>query len=267
MTGASVCPGGGSFWQQTVAVLALPLLLWAGDSGARTLAEVRALGAISLCASPETLPYASDKPGDPGFQIELGQAIARELGLSLSIEWIVPRRRAGVVNCDMQLDSVNDPAMHKGRALLSRPYQRSGVALGLARGVEPVADYREIPKDVKVGVMVNSVAGMVLGKGGATTSPFAFQNDMVDALARGEIQGAAVSTATLSYYIHTHPEAGVRLVHAFDSAPELSWEVAAGLRKSDDALVAEVNRALDRLLADGTITKIYARYGIEHRRP
>ncbi len=238
-----------------------------GSASARTLAEVRALGTISLCASPETLPYASDKPGDPGFQVEVGRAIAEGLKLSLSIEWIVPRRRANVVNCDMQLDSVNNPEMHKGRALLSRPYQRSGVVLGFAPGVDPVQDYKDLPKDRKVGAMVGSVASVVLGKSGAPLTPYAFQDDMVDELAKGVVPAAAVSVATLSYYIHKHQDAGVRMTYAFDSAPDLSWDVAVGLRKSDQALVDEVNKVLDSLIADGTLGRIYARYGVEHRPP
>lgn len=238
-----------------------------GPAIARTLDEVKALGTITLCASPETLPYASDKPGDPGFQVELGRAIAERLGLSFSVEWIVPRRRANVVNCDMQLDSVNDPSMQKGRALLSRPYQRSGVALALARGVPPVSDYKELRKDQKIGVMVNSVASVVLGKNGATVSPYAFQSDMIEDLVKGELHGGAVSIASLSYYIHTHPDAGLSLSYAFDSAPELTWEVTVGLRKSDEALVQAVNGVLDTLLSDGTISRIYAKYGVEHRRP
>ncbi|MFO1319871.1 MAG: transporter substrate-binding domain-containing protein [Burkholderiales bacterium] len=253
-----------------LAALAGLLAVCAGVSGqaaARTLEEVRAVGTISLCASPETLPYASDKPGDPGFQVELGRAIAAGLGLGLSIEWIVPRRRANVVNCDMQLDSVNDAAMQKGRALLTKPYQRSGVALGLARGVAAVADYKDLRKDQKIGVMVSSVASVVLGKQGATTSPYAFQSDMIEDLVKGDLHGGALSIASLSYYIHTHPEAGLSLAYAFDSAPELTWEVAIGLRKSDDALVQAVNQVLDTLLSDGTITRIYAKYGVEHRRP
>ncbi len=247
--------------------LALMAVVAASPASARTLAEVKALGTISMCASPETLPYASDQPGDPGFQVEIGRAIAEGLGLNLSIEWIVPRRRANVVNCDMQLDSVNDPAMNKGRSLLSRPYQRSGVALGITKGATPVSDYKQLAKDQKVGVMVNSVASVVLGKNGATLTPYAFQNDMVEELAKGQIYGAAVSIATLSYYIHTKPESGIQLAYAFDSAPELSWEVSVGLRKSDQALVDEVNKVLDRLLSDGTLTRIYAKYGVEHRKP
>lgn len=246
---------------------ALTALAIATPVAARTLAEVQANRTISLCVSPDTLPYASDKPGDPGFQVELGRAIAEGLGVSLSIEWVVPRRRASVVNCDMQLDSVNDAAMHKGRALLSKPYQRSGVALGIGRGLPPVPDYRAIPRDWKVGAMISSVASVVLGKSGATTSPYAFQNDMVEELARGDLQAAAVSIASLSYYIHTHPEAALSLAYAFDGVPDLSWEVAVGLRKSDQALVDAVNAVLDRLMGDGTLARIYARYGVEHRAP
>jgi polar amino acid transport system substrate-binding protein len=239
----------------------------ANGATARTLTEVRALGRITMCASPETLPYASDQPGDPGFQVELGRAIAQGLGLSFSVEWIVPRRRSNVVNCDMLLDSVNDPSVQKGRVLLSRPYQKSGIALGLARGAEQVVDFRELKKGQKIGVLVNSIASVVLGKNGAMTSPYASQDAMVQDLAKGAVQGAAVSIASLSYFIHTQPDSGIRLVYAFDSAPELHWEVAVGLRKSDEPLVAEVNKVLEALLADGTVTRIYAKYGVEHRWP
>ena len=40
------------------------------DAAARTLAEVKSLGAISMCANADALPYASNKPDTPGFQIE-----------------------------------------------------------------------------------------------------------------------------------------------------------------------------------------------------
>jgi polar amino acid transport system substrate-binding protein len=247
----------------TCAALSLP----AQNADARTLAEVKSLGAISMCANRDALPYASNKPDAPGFQIEIGRAIAEGLGVPLNIEWILPRRRANVVNCDMMLDSVNDPEVHEGRLRLSRPYQKSGVALGLGRDAEAIGDFKELEKGRKIGVMVSSYAGMVLGKAGKSISPYAFQSDLVEDLVKGELYGAAVSTATMSYYILQHPESGLRLVNAFDSEPQLNWEVSVGLRKSDQALVDAINDVLERMLADGSLTRIYAKYGIEHRRP
>jgi polar amino acid transport system substrate-binding protein len=246
------------------AALLLPL---AENASARTLAEVKSLGAIFMCASPDALPYASNKPETPGFQIEIARAIAAGLGVSLNVEWIVARRRRNLVNCDMLLDNINDPEVNEGRARLSRPYQKSGVALGLRRDAEAISDYRQLKQGQKVGVMINSFASMVLGKAGKDTSPYAFQSDMVEDLRKGELYGAAVSAATMSYYIFQHPDSGLRLVNAFGSQPELTWEVAVGLRKSDAALVDAVNAILEKLIADGTLTRIYAKYGVEHRVP
>jgi polar amino acid transport system substrate-binding protein len=246
-------------------VCAALLLALAENASARTLAEVKSLGAIFMCASPDALPYASNKPETPGFQIEIARAIAAGLGVSLNVEWIVARRRRNLVNCDMLLDNINDPEVNEGRARLSRPYQKSGVALGLRRDAEDISDFKQLKKGQKVGVMINSFASMVLGKADKTTSPYAFQSDMVEDLRKGELYGAAVSAATLSYYIFQHPDSGLRLVNAFDSEPELTWEVAVGLRKSDAALVDAVNAILEKLIADGTLTRIYAKYGVEHR--
>jgi ABC-type amino acid transport substrate-binding protein len=128
-------------------------------------------------------------------------------------------------------------------------------------------EQQDVKKGQKIGAMVSSVASMVLGKAGKTTSPYAFQTDMVEDLAKGELYGAAVSKATMSYYILQHPASGLRLVNAFDTEPQLNWEVSVGLRKSDQALLDAVNEILEKLLADGSLTRIYAKYGVEHRVP
>ena len=237
------------------------------DAGARTLSEVKSVGALSMCANADALPYASKDPEKPGFQIELGRALAEGLGVPLNIEWILPRRRANVVNCDLMFDVVNDPQVHEGRLKLSRPYQKSGLALGLRNEAEPISDFNELKKGQKIGIMVGSMASMVLNKAGKATSPYAFQSDMLEDLQKGELYGAAVSSATMSYYVLQHPESGLRLVNAFDNEPRLTWDVAVGMRKSDAAMVDAINAVLDKLLADGTITRIYAKYGVEHRAP
>lgn len=237
----------------------------ATQASGRTLAEVKALGTITMCANPEALPYSSKNPDLPGFQLEIGRALAEGLGLSLNVEWILGRRRANVVNCDMMLDVTNDPAVHEGKFKLSHPYQTSGVALGLGKGAAPVNDFKELQKDQKIGVMVGSYASMVLGKAGKSTSPYAFQTDMLDDLVKGELYGAAASSASVGYYINQHSDAGLTAVHGFDTEPQLNWQVAVGLRQADEALVDAVNHVLDKLLADGTIKAIYAKYGIEQR--
>src|ERR1700738_3282531 len=91
------------------ACVAAVVLLSAVSGAARTLAEVQARGVISMCANPDSLPHASNKPNTPGFQVEIGRALANALGLQLQVDWIVARMRASLVDCDILLDTIAHP--------------------------------------------------------------------------------------------------------------------------------------------------------------
>jgi polar amino acid transport system substrate-binding protein len=239
----------------------------ANEAAARTLAEIQGRGAIELCANPDALPYASEKGVLPGFQIELARALAQGLGVELRVRWIYPHYRANFVNCDIVMDAFSDPEVHDGKLKLSVPYQKSGVALALAPGIPVVQTFDEVRPPQKIGVMIESLAQVVLGKKGLRTSPYSFEADMIDDLLSGQIQAAAISPAKVAYYNHTHPDRQLGLVYAYDSEPELGWTVSVGMRKADTALVDAINPVLNGLLSDGTVDRIYAKYGVKHRTP
>lgn len=249
------------------ACIGTAVLLSAANAPARTLAEVKARGVISMCANPDALPHASKNPDMPGFQIEIGRAIANALGIPLEVDWIVPRLRAGLVDCDMLLDTIIDPEAQRAPIKLSHAYQKSGVALALRAGSSTARGFEDIAPGQRVGVMVNSLASKVLDQRGIRTVPYAFESDMVADLGKSEIDACAVSPASIAWYIHTHPGSGLSYVHAYDAEPELRWNLAVGLRRSDDALLDAVNSALDKLIRDGTLAQIYTRYGVEYRQP
>ena len=166
------------------------------------------------------------------------------------------------------LDSIVDAeAQGERHVKLSRPYQQSGVALAFRPGIAPVASYAELKPGLRIGTLVSSIARVYLGKHDIATIPYAFEDEMIEAHGKGEIDVAAVSPATIGFYNLTHPSAPVKATMAFAAVPELNWSVAVGMRKADDALVDSVNAALDKLLADGTVRRIYASYGIEQRAP
>jgi polar amino acid transport system substrate-binding protein len=250
-----------------VAALLLAPLLLPASVAARTLAEVQARGEISMCANPDALPHASEKGEAPGFQVEIGRELAAALGLKLHVDWIIPRLRAGLVDCDMLFDTIVDPATQRGAVKLSLPYQKSGVALALRPGNDSVRGFQDVAPGQRVGVMINSLASKLLNQRGLYTVPYAFENDMVADLAKGDLDACAVSPATIAYYIRRHPEAGLRYVHAYEGEPELRWNLAVALRRSDDALVEAVDKALRRMRTDGTLERIYASYGVAYRQP
>jgi polar amino acid transport system substrate-binding protein len=149
---------------------------------------------------------------------------------------------------------------------MSRPYHRSGVALAVG-SKSGVASLAELTSGQRVGVQVGSMASMMLGKRGVKTSPFAFEEDIMDALAKGEIDAGAVTPAAIGWFNKTHPDARARRIAAFEDEPDLNWNVAVGMVGPDDKLGQDIDAALQALLADGTLAQIYARYDIELRPP
>jgi polar amino acid transport system substrate-binding protein len=148
-----------------------------------------------------------------------------------------------------------------------RPARVSGVAIALRPGVSGVADYADLKKGQRVGAIVGSAASVTLGQKGLPTIPFTFEDEMIEAVGKGELDAALATPASIGYYNLLHKDAAVTLVRAYENQPEFRWEIAVGMRKSDDALVAKINEAIDRLLADGTVSRIYASYGIEPSLP
>jgi polar amino acid transport system substrate-binding protein len=230
---------------------------------ARSLEVIRASGALHLCAHPNSLPYASKAGNPPGFQVEFGKALARELGVTLVTEWIVVPSQAFRADCDIILDAIAAPEAQADTGLrISKPYYRSGVGLAVPRG-SAITTFASLNDHTKVGVQVGSVAAMLLNQQHVRTSTFGFEEDMLAALAAGEIDAAAVTPLSAGYYNLTHPSEGFAILPPDDAAHDLVWNAAVGIRKPDEQFLAAVDAALDRLRADGTVETIYAKYGIE----
>ncbi len=248
-------------------LLALVALAPSGAVG-RTLEAIQSRGTIALCAHANALPFASRKDSPPGFQIEIARALARELGVGLEIAWVTILYQRSAVNCDIVLDAIVDKEVQEDSPVkVSKPYQRSGVGLALPASAEGTKTFGDFAKGKRVGVQVGSLAQMILSQRGLQTTPFGFEDEMIEAVSAGTLDGAAVTPAAVGYFNMTHPNTKVRLVYAYEQEPLLSWNVAVGMRGSDAALRQRIDAAVEKLLADGTIRDIYTRYGVEHRAP
>ncbi|HEY2527695.1 MAG TPA: transporter substrate-binding domain-containing protein [Xanthobacteraceae bacterium] len=237
-------------------------------ASARPLEAIRERGRIMLCANPNALPFSSKNGDRRGFELELGEALANELGVALEVGWVVFPIHVARVDCDILFDSIVDSeTADDAHIRLSRPYTVSGVAIALRPGLTGISGFDDLKKDQRIGAIVDSLARARLGQKGLPTIPFTFEDEMLEALGKAELDVALATPATVEYYNLLHKNAPVTLIRDDVSMPELHWQVAVGMRKADDALVAAVNTALDHMLADGVVHRIYASYGIEQNLP
>jgi polar amino acid transport system substrate-binding protein len=248
-------------------LMAVAAMALANVAEARSLDAIRESGALGLCAHPNSLPFASKAGDPPGFQIELGNALARELGVSLRLDWIITQYQMRSAGCDIVLDVIADrEAQGETNLRISKPYYRTGVALAVLPSSQ-VTSFKSLDEHTKVGVLVGSMAAMTLGQRHVPTSTFGFEVDSLEALANHEIDAAAVTPTVASYFNLTHPDKTLRILDLDDSEPNLSWNVGVGMVRPDDSLRSAVDQAMERLKADGTVDRIYRRYGVALQTP
>jgi polar amino acid transport system substrate-binding protein len=247
----------------TVAVL----LMSATAALPRSLQAIVDRGAVTLCANPNALPWASKTGAVPGFQVELAENLAKRLGVSLTRQWVLSAFQYRRIDCDVVFDAIaSKGASVEGGLRLSRPYQRSGVVLAV-RSESGVTSLSGLQAAHRVGVLIGSLVSMRLDTRGIATTPFVLEGELMAALANGEVEAAAITPTAIGWYNKVHPDAHIRMIAAFADDPDLNWNLAVGMIGPDNNLRQQIDAALGEMLADGTIARIYARYGIETRPP
>src|SRR5438874_8990752 len=248
-------------------LLAAAIISLNGPVKARSLNTIREFGSVGLCAHPNSLPFASKSGDPPGFQVELGQALARELGVSLKLDWIITQYQIRSADCDIMMDVIADrEAQGETNLRISKPYYRTGVALAVPSDSK-LTSFKSLDEHTKVGVQVGSMAAMIIGQRHVPTSTFGFEVDSLEALANHEIDAAAVTPTFAGYFNLTHPDKAVRILGLDEGEANLNWNVAVGMVRPDEGLRDAIEAALERLRADGTVERIYARYGVVLQSP
>jgi ABC-type amino acid transport substrate-binding protein len=247
-------------------------------ANAASLTEVRQNGILRVCANRSALPYSNltDRGGSAGFEVELAEVLAHEMGLELGVVWV---RNAGDTknsDCDVLMGVVASAASYDREGLtgplttrlplrFSRPYADSGVVLVISSR-SSVRRLKDLHGE-KIGVMVGTVEHEWLAKHGFRVSVFASQEDIIAAIEAGEIEVGATNPVIVGWYRHEHPSTAVRTSEGYEPEPALHWSVSVGLRRADDALLRALDAAMARVVEQRLPAQIYAKYGISYLPP
>jgi len=255
-----------SLFRMVVMALAVGLSLPAAPCESASLSALRERGTLTVCAHPDALPFSSQDSALPGFQVEIAQAVARQLRVRLDVQWIVFTRHARRAQCDAVMGSIVQPDADAPRgSLLTKPYVGSGYVLVIPPTVSDVRRLEDVPRG-KVGVEHTSWPHYILTTKKIETSSYGNQPDILDAVSRGEVVAGFVTDAYVGWYLKQHPGA-VKIASASMPDADFRWNVAIRLLDADQALADAVNQSLDGLIADRTIPGIFTKYGITYVPP
>jgi polar amino acid transport system substrate-binding protein len=249
-----------------ITALLLSLGLTAAPGEAASLSVLRERGTLTVCAHPDALPFSSQEGVLPGFQVEIAEAVARDLHVRLNVQWIVFTRHARRAQCDAVMGSIVQADAHAPRgSLLTKPYVGSGYVLVLPPTAADVHRLDDMPAG-KVGVEHTSWPHYILTTKKIPTSSYGNQPDLLDAVSRSQVVAGFVTDAYVGWYLKQHPGA-VKIASLPMPDADFRWNVAIRLLDADQALADAVSQSLDHLIADRTIPGIFAKYGITYVPP
>lgn len=232
-----------------------------------------------VCFLAHNLPYSS-KEDASGFDVETAQAVVEVLGRPFMPVWIdnaptiieleesdFPLRRLSRGECDA-IFSVPGPEALGGSSKLAvgAPYYGAAFEL-VGRRDGPVSGSLDALGETVVGVQAQTVAQFVLTYKKLKQKTFFSPAAALKAVAAGETAIALLWGPTAGWYIQSHPGEGLVLVAGYEPKPVVCWNEHVATRKTDAALREEIDRALVRLTAAGTVQTLLAKYGIPPHQP
>lgn len=225
------------------------------------LGKIRANG-LRICADPANLPFSSDDPATPGFEVELARLIAAELGAEPRLQWHGTYSRAlrplRENSCDLFMGLPTDERFREGNPWIavSRAYYRMGHAL-VTPSDSPITSLEHMRGGVRVAVEATGVADFYLGYKDVRRGLYRKPGDIVGAVAKGEASAALLWLPVASWEARAH--LGLRVLPVRHA--ELEFPIGAGVRRREGDLARGVDAAVARLTENGRAREILLRYG------
>lgn len=266
---------------KVLAAVALVVPAWPADAEEPAGKRPPEPAVLRVCADPNNLPFSNER--EEGFENELAELVAAELGREVRYVWW-PQRRGFIRNtlragrCDVVMSVPSSFEL----ALPTRPYYRSTYVfvwrrdreLGiesfddprlreLSIGLHTIGDdYSNVPPAQALAErgMIDNVVGYSIYGDYSQPNPPA---DLIEAVARGEVD-LGVAWGPLAGYFAERSEEPLEVVPV---QPQIDppflpfvFDIAMGVRRGDAALQRKLDAVIERRGED--IRRLLARYGV-----
>ena len=229
----------------------------AGGRRLLTVCAVPAVDAADREGAGRDAAGASTSPWPSAWAASLGRPVEFHWCASAECAWnCLPEGR-----CDVVVGQPLDSGPPRDVAW-SVPY--AGARFGLvvprdAPGVRSLADLR----GKRVGIVAGTVA---LAEKDHAVVRFKTREALLDGFAAAALDAAFLDADFAAWYLHEHPQLGLRLVDEL-RAPRALEHGPGRPRRGCATLLVAINRALAQLAESGELRKVYAEHGVPFRPP
>lgn len=209
--------------------------------------------------APYVFPDSTDPSKLIGFEVELADAIAVELGVKarqVQNAWdsLIPALERG--DFDIAMNGIEITPQREARILFSVPYYVYTEQLVVRKEENSIKGINDL-KGKSVGTLSGTVAkDMLEGIGGVDIRIYPGQVEPYEDLAIGRIDAVLLDLPIAAYYGRPNS----KLKFAGPPAGEGLYSIA--VRKGDGELKKAIDLAIDKLLRKGELKKIYEKWDL-----
>jgi polar amino acid transport system substrate-binding protein len=244
-------------------VMVAACLTACGGAKGATLKDVQKAGKLLIATSPDFPPFESLE-GDAvvGIEPDIMKLICDKLGVEaefvqMDFDSVLIGIQAAKYDCAMSGITVT-PDREKNM-LFTDPYYNAAQVIVVAEG-SPITGKADLADKV-ASVQTGTTAESGCQDEGIKVQAFAANADAKAALTTNKVDAWVVDNLTASQMV----EEGDGLVILEEKLTEEPYAFAFAMGSED--LVAEINKALNELMADGTVEGIFANYGEAYMKP
>nr|WP_256805429.1 transporter substrate-binding domain-containing protein [Bradyrhizobium sp. Bra78] len=222
-----------------------------------------------LCADPTNLPFSSDSPSQPGFYVEIGQALAQALGQPIAYDWYKSyfgKRTVRVTllgkQCDAMIGLPRSDDFMGPAVIFSSAIAKEGYALVTARdrAVGGVEDLRG--KRVAV-QFASTPQNLLASRDDIQKVTVLSPEEGMKALDAGKADVAFIWGPVAGWLNKTVYQDRYRI--QVTEGEGLSWDAAIGFARTSSELRDRVDAVLPQLAR--AITELSVKYGLPAGQP
>ena len=245
------------------AVAALCLLVLSGCGGGdsnQLLAKIQDKGEITIALEGNWSPWGYHDENNKlvGYDVEIGEKLAEKLGVTVNfVESDWDSLLAGVSSgrFDMIINGVDVDETRQEKFELSTPYGY-GRTVVIVRADDNSIQKMEDLNGKSTANTLDSTYANVAEAYGAKVTPVDDFIQTIELLTSGRIDATLNAEVSFYDYLSTHPDAPVKIA-CIDSQTTAQ---AVVMPKGETALREAVDKALEEMRADGTLTALSQKY-------
>ncbi len=252
-------------------VLTMMLCCFTGcGSKGTTLEDVKTAGELVIATSPDFPPFEElTADGNvEGIEIEVLNLVCEKLGVELKIETmdfdsVLPGVQAG--KYDVGVSGISVTPEREKNVLFTDPYCLAAQAIVVVEG-STIASKADLTGKT-IAVQTGTTAESYCMDNGYTISAFTANSDAQTALTTAKVDAWVIDDLTAAEMVAAYNAGNpakklVILDEAMTTEP-----YAFAFAKGSDDLVAEINKIVNELVADGTIKGIFDKYQAPYTAP